>query len=390
MTQKVEKWDIFEVTLEGPKEGNPFLDVNISAIFKYKHRKVEVNGFYDGSGVYKIRFMPDKIGEWTYETNSNIKDLAGEKGCFTCKSPVSDHNHGPVRIHNKYHFVYEDGTPFYQLGTTCYVWNHQGDKLEEQTLETLKGAPFNKLRMCVFPKRYVFNQNEPELYPFEGSLEGEWDFSRFNPEFFQHLEKRIKNLRDIGIQADLILFHPYDDEKWGFSKMKKEIDNRYLSYITARLSSYRNIWWSMANEYDLMEDKSIQDWDRFFKIVQENDPYQHLRSIHNCREFYDHNKPWVTHCSIQRHDTEKADEWRNKYAKPIVIDECGYEGNNHHGWGNITAQEMVHRFWDGYCNGGYVGHGETYVNPEDILWWSKGGLLHGESPERLAFLKEIM
>jgi hypothetical protein len=37
-----------------------------------------------------------------------------------------------------------------------------------------------------------------------------------------------------------------------------------------------------------------------------------------------------------------------------------------------------------------VGHGETYLNPEDILWWSKGGVLHGQSPPRLAFLRKIL
>lgn len=389
MTTKIEKWDIFELTLEGPKTGNPFLEVDLTATFKYKHRTVEVAGFYDGEGVYKIRFMPDKEGEWTYETESNREKLNGKKGSFACVK-AENNNQGPVRVDNKYHFAYAEGTPFYQIGTTCYVWNHQGDELEEQTLETLKEAPFNKLRMCVFPKRYDFNQNEPEYYPFAGSLEGDWDFERFNPEFFQHLEKRIKQLRDIGVQTDLILFHPYDDEKWGFSRMDEKTDDRYLEYVVTRLAPYRNIWWSMANEYDLMGNKSMADWDRFFRIVQENDPYQHLRSIHNCRGFYDHGKPWVTHCSIQRHETEKTDEWRQKYGKPVVIDECGYEGNIHHGWGNITAKEMVHRFWAGFSNGGYVGHGETYVHPEDILWWSKGGVLHGESPPRLVFLKEIM
>ena len=40
--------------------------------------------------------------------------------------------------------------------------------------------------------------------------------------------------------------------------------------------------------------------------------------------------------------------------------------------------------------GCYVGHGETYMHPEDILWWAKGGVLHGESPARIAFLREIL
>jgi hypothetical protein len=74
----------------------------------------------------------------------------------------------------------------------------------------------------------------------------------------------------------------------------------------------------------------------------------------------------------------------------VVIDECRYEGNIPRAWGNISAQEMVHRFWEGTARGGYVGHGETYLHPEDILWWSRGGVLHGESPKRIAFLKRIL
>ncbi|MBD3244142.1 MAG: DUF4038 domain-containing protein, partial [Chitinivibrionales bacterium] len=186
----------------------------------------------------------------------------------------------------------------------------------------------------------------------------------------------------------IILFHP--DDRWGFSNIGRENDDRYLRYIVARLAAYRNVWWSFANEYDLMGAKTVGDWDRFFHIVQECDPYQHLRGIHNCREFYDHNKPWVTHCSVQHGDLAKVADWCRTYRKPVIVDECCYEGDIHHNWGNISARELVHRFWLGYSRGGYVGHGETYYHPQDILWWSKGGVLHGESPARIAFLRRIM
>ena len=59
-------------------------------------------------------------------------------------------------------------------------------------------------------------------------------------------------------------------------------------------------------------------------------------------------------------------------------------------WGQLSAEEMVHRFWQGAVAGVYVGHGETYLHPRDILWWSKGGVLHGQSPSRLAFLKQVL
>lgn len=383
----VECWDFIELAFNGPKLGNPFKDVDLSAEFKYKNKIMHTDGFYDGNGLYKIRFMPDKTGTWTYTTKSNIAELNSKEGTFQCIE-ASNENHGPVRVKNNYHFSYEDGTSYSPFGTTCYVWNHQGDELENKTLETLKTSPFNKIRMCVFPKHYNYNHNEPVYYPFEGSLENGFDFERFNPQFFNHLEKLIYALRELKIEADLILFHPYD--RWGFSTMTSETDDFYLKYIVARLSSFRNIWWSFANEFDLMKAKTTLDFDRFFNIVQERDPYQHLRSIHNCRGFYDHGKPWVTHCSIQHSNLSLTTEWRELYKKPVVIDECCYEGNISSTWGNITAEEMVNRFWEGFARGGYVGHGETYHSDDEILWWAKGGILHGKSPERITFLRKII
>ena len=34
--------------------------------------------------------------------------------------------------------------------------------------------------------------------------------------------------------------------------------------------------------------------------------------------------------------------------------------------------------------------GETYLSDDDVLWWAKGGKLKGKSPERIAFLRELM
>jgi hypothetical protein len=406
MTQ-VECWDIFELSLDGPQEGNPFVDVSYHARFRHEQRVVEVAGFYDGDGVYRVRYMPDAVGLWSYTTTSNRAELDGIEGQFTCTEP-SLGNHGPVRVRDTYHFCYADGSPYFLIGTTCYAWNHQGDAVEEQTLETLRTAPFNKLRMCVFPKHYAFNANEPVYHAFERTESGEWEYARFNPAFFQHLEQRIDDLRAQGIEADLILFHPYD--RWGYSMMDAETDDRYLEYVVARLAAYRNGWWSLANEYDFMMQarrmeerldegkrkrlKSEADWDHFFQLIQASDPCQHLRSVHNGSTLYNHTHPWVTHASIQNGsavaDFGRAVLYRDVYRKPIVFDEVCYEGNIPQRWGNLSAEEMVHRFWHGTIDGTYVGHGETYLHPQDILWWSKGGVLHGESPARIAFLREIL
>jgi len=383
---QVERWDVFELQLEGPSEGNPFCDVQLAAVFALEHRELRIDGFYDGEGRFLVRFMPDEIGAWRYVTESNCDDLDGVQGGFECVAP-GEGNHGPVSVRDGYHFRHADGWPHYSVGTTCYAWAHQRQALRLETLRTLSEAPFNKLRMCVFPKWYPYNQREPELHAFEPDGEGGWDYARLHPAYFQGLDACIEALMGLGIEADLILFHPYD--KWGYAEMGAETDAFFLRYVVARFAAYRNVWWSMANEFDLMK-KSMTDWDRIGRLVHQLDPYGHPRSIHNCRGFYDHAKAWVTHASVQHSDLERVGEWRHTYGKPVVVDECRYEGDIPRRWGNISARELTHRFWEAFARGGYAGHGETYLKPSGDLWWSHGGVLHGDSPARIAFLREVM
>ena len=306
--------------------------------------------------------------------------------------PPGPRNHGPVEVADRFHFAYRDGTRFVPIGTTAYAWTNQPEALQEHTLATLAASPFRKLRMCVFPKSYVFNTNEPISYPFARDREGNWDFTRFDPQFFRHLEMRIGQLTELGIETDLILFHAYD--RWGFSEMPQAADDRYVQYLVRRLGAHRAVWWSLANEYDLLSWKTAEDWERLAEVIRRNDHVGHLTSIHNCFGFYDHGRPWITHCSIQRTDVyrtaENTGEWRDTYGKPVVIDECGYEGDIDQGWGNLSGQELVRRFWEGAIRGGYVGHGETYLNEREELWWSKGGELTGDSPRRIRFLLKII
>ena len=77
--------------------------------------------------------------------------------------------------------------------------------------------------MCIFPKWFEFNRKEPPIYPFPRHAEAN-DCSHFNPAYFQHFDALILELRRIGVQADLILFHPYD--KWGYQSMPADVNER--------------------------------------------------------------------------------------------------------------------------------------------------------------------
>ena len=385
----VEQWGLYEISLVGPATGNPFIDVDLTASFTNGQKTLKVHGFYDGDGIYRIRFMPPETGSWKYQTQSNCPALNGQSGSLVAVAPMVGH-HGLVRVHNTYHFAYADGTPYVEIGTTSYSWIYSSEAEQEQTLATLKASPFDKLRMSLLPTRAG-----PNLYPYPQDSAGKWDPSRFNVAYFQNLEKRVSQLNDEGVQADLILFHPYNKGSMAwFDALDDAADDRYINYVIARLAAYPNVWWSLANEYGQVKNKTDADWDHFFQVVQADDPYDHLRSIHNAQKYYDPNKPWVTHASIQNgnavNDFGRAVLYRHLIPKPVVYDEVCYEGNAKARWGQLSGEDMVSRFWFGTIAGTYVGHSETFGNGHGGAWISNGGKLLGQSPPRLAFLRKIL
>ncbi|MBP1667443.1 MAG: alpha-L-rhamnosidase [Bacteroidetes bacterium] len=58
--RQIEQYAIFELELKGPSAGNPFTGVQLSAEFRLHNRSLYCDGFYDGDGIYRVRFMPDK------------------------------------------------------------------------------------------------------------------------------------------------------------------------------------------------------------------------------------------------------------------------------------------------------------------------------------------
>ena len=418
----MKQYDMMELTFQAPPPKDSQAAVDLTGTFEKDGKAVAVKGFYAGDGVYKIRFLPEEPGEYAYAVAGSCLP-APQTGRFNVAAADAG-RHGPVRAEGV-HLRCADGTWFSSFGTTVYALAHQSKALIDETMRTLSTAPFNKVRLCVFPKHYHYNHNEPDFYPFErkpgaeardfsapmGSAVGPgnpsetavndtWDVDRPCFAFWDALEARLMELDAMGIQADLILFHPYD--RWGFATMPMADNLTYLDYLMRRLSAFPNVWWSLANEYDLCLAKSLSDWQAIEAFVAENDPFHHLLSCHNCFEPWDFSRPNVTHVSWQSKQLHRVAELMRRYHKPVLIDECRYEGNLPQFWGNISGQEMTARFWRATVQGGWCTHGETFLpgtamgglatktGEEEVVWWARGGLLNGESPARIAFLRRII
>ena len=337
------QYETFEMTFQGAVLTDAWAQIDLRAEFTCGDTVQTVKGFYDGDGRYVVRFLPQKAGTWHWKVSGCIT-AEGEETC-----QEADAHHGLVQAVDS-QFAHEDGSLFIPFGTTVYALASQEDALVEETLESLKYSPFNKLRMCVFPKDYDYNKNEPPLYAFEKRPDGSWDTGRPTIAFWQRFERIMDRIGEMGIQVDLILFHPYD--RWGFAKMPQEDNLRYLDYLLRRFAAKAYIWWSLANEYDAnMDHKSLEDWEEIETYVADNDPYHHLLSCHNCMCFWDFSRKNVTHASIQTKALSEIPRWIRTYRKPVVIDECCYEGNLPHFWGSISGKEMVRRFWRCYASG---------------------------------------
>lgn len=378
----MEQYHMCELEFQGEALNSSWAQVDLTASFSKGGKEYSIPGFYAGNGSYKVRFLPETAGDWEYEVSGCIK-AAG----VVSVEPAQG-SHGLVRAEGL-HFVYQDGTFYYPFGTTVYALLHQKDMLIKQTMGSLRNAPFNKIRFCIFPKHYDYNHNEPSLFAFERNDDQSWDTGKPCFAFWDRLDEILFQLEAMEIQADLILFHPYD--RWGFSDMSQKDNLIYLDYLTRRLAAHPNVWWSLANEYDLCQQKTMDDWKKIETFVARHDSYGHLLSSHNCFKNWDYARPDVSHVSIQSKAINKVLDWRKKYQKPVIIDECCYEGNLPHSWGSISGREMTNRFWRIVTMGGYCTHGETFLDPEnEVLWWAKGGLLKGESPSRIEFLRQIV
>lgn len=386
----VEQWGLFELELTGARASDTA--VSLRATFGHDGSAVTVDGFWDGGDRYLVRFSPDRPGTWSYRTSSDDPLLDGAQGEFEVTA-ASAGNRGPVGVAGTFHFAHADGTPYRPVGTTVYNWVHQPGALYRQTVDAVAEAGFNKLRFLVFPQGGGHVAFVPPLFPFERDAEGRWRVDRPIPEFFRSIDRAVADLLERGIEADVIVFHPYDRGEYGLDGMSPEDDDAYVRYLIARIGAYRNVWWSLANEYDQLE-RPEERWDRVFETIRDHDAHGRLRSIHNWIDLYDYNKPWVTHASLQNGhavaDFGRASLYRDAYRKPIVMDEIKYEGDIPERWGHLSARELVHRFWIATVSGVYASHGESFLTDDGTLHIVIGGAFRGESPARLAFLRTLL
>ncbi|KAA5540876.1 nucleoside hydrolase-like domain-containing protein [Adhaeribacter rhizoryzae] len=83
LADQVPVYAVVEWVMQGPDQG-PAHDKPVLWL-ETENQKFE--GYYEGNGKYRARFVPKKVGEWSYVITSPVTAINGQKGQFTSVAP---------------------------------------------------------------------------------------------------------------------------------------------------------------------------------------------------------------------------------------------------------------------------------------------------------------
>jgi hypothetical protein len=367
----IQQYHSHDFTFRGPVQGNPF-DVELSAEFRGPNgAALKVPGFYDGDGVWKIRFSPPAVGSWSMRTSSPVSELNGKsESGIQCVPNRNPNIHGALRIDpaNPRHFVYEDGTRYFLMGYEAdWLWGIDMHDPERKVMRRLitqtAGFGFNHMLVNIYAHDTRWSpgrQNEwdygpPAMYAWEGTNEDP-NHSRMNVKFFQLYDGMMEALRDRGVVAHLMLKVYNKMVNWPPPHSKDE--ERYFRYVTARYQGFCNVVWDYSKEAKNEKDKALTK--KLIDLVRATDGYKRLTTIHDDKIY--HSDPAM----IANLDFY-SDQWHSRWAEKIAFDrnirewpavnvEFGYERGVdklptytiQHDW-----EEQLRRAWLVYLAGGY-------------------------------------
>lgn len=331
----VAQWEIFDWELKCNKPvANPFLDIEIQARFTCGDTCYDVDGFYDGDNIWRVRFAPPQQGVWHGETYANAAELHGQQTEFVSVEPIS---RGGLCIHPDYPhwFFRQDGKAQWVVNDGWYPHPLFEFRLDFEALDFPKPTEEDmRLYLEVLGQHKVNMTIEvDQLYARQTSLEDDsfnwpWkvtdartnhiDRDFFNLEYYRRMERTLQCAKDNGVFYGFeVLFdnsvfrsrewgnHPLNVRNggwlegdaqgtgWGSIFDLNDVTHvtyirRYIRYTVARLAAYWNLYWALGAESGNLSKvpgrecpaERIADWYSYWgDYIERKDPYKRLQAI---------------------------------------------------------------------------------------------------------------
>lgn len=327
--QTVGQWDRFEVAVKNAqKYADPYRDVTLDVTFtRPGGATVKFWGFYDGDATWRIRFMPDQLGQWRYAATFS-DGLRGARGTFTCVASDLPGMIGADK-HNPLWFGFTSGKH------TLIRSFHAGDRFfaknwpeaERQAfLDWAQQQGYNTLSIAShYLNRDVAGRGKgwetPALWPL-------------NAAEYERLEGVLDDLA-----ARRLIVFPFAGFLGRASNFPREAKEQalYLRYTIARLGAYWNLMLNVGGPEPELKNSAYMtraEVNRAGALIRRLDVFGHLLTVHTPtgdNPFRD--EAWLDYVTLQGPKTFDLRELsagllRNHHPnKPLYAQETLWSGN---------------------------------------------------------------
>lgn len=313
---------------------NPFSETELKVEFTRPDRTtLIIAGFFDRTGFWKFRIMPDMIGKWKYIawfTDDPGKKISGSFRCVTSDIPglIAADETNPVW------FGFKGGKHqlirSFHVGD-CFFADNWPDSERKQFLDWLVENKYNTISVA----SHLLNRNAENLGKGWNTPDL-WNAEKHqpNPEEYGKMERILDELA-----ARKIVVFPFA----GFFGQKSNyptdsLDQAlYIRYTISRLGSYWNILYSVAGPeplYRNVKQFTKHQVDQFGEMIAAQNTQGHLITVHNKKNsnpFVD--ALWATYQCLQGPTTLDPDSLyqglmahRNPH-QPVLAQEVLWYGN---------------------------------------------------------------
>lgn len=351
---------------------NPFKDVVLDATFNSPSgRKVPFFGFYDGDGkggqhgnVWKLRFMPDEVGQWSYKSRFSNGTPAAE-GSFVCVKDGA--RPGPLVVDGKL-FVQPDKRSFqpwsyYYSEAFCGDWTTVGKGIEN-TFAKERG--FNWC-CTTFWQGPLLKKHKWNALPFNGFypiLDG--DYTILDLRSWRHVDEVLNVLERYGIIW--FNFDGFVPNVGGTMSNKQRVNfdlqKVYVRNVVARLAAYWNVTWNITFEWnEFMDAEQVA---QLVDYVHTIDPWKHPVTVHDQGRFTS-GEEVITNLHVdfvtlqydagRCGDALKAAEFVSRFTGkcPVYAQEVTWEGPD-----KLDGNSVRHGAWGVVMAGGIVNYAEQF------------------------------
>jgi hypothetical protein len=284
-------YDIFETQLSNAKSYSNRFDfrvVELQATFTAPSgRTIGFFGFYDGDGnggqtgnVWKLRFMPDEVGTWTY----SLTWTDGTPGDTGTVRVIDKGLPGPLKIatDNPWYFMDSRGKPFHcrayaietflmYTPTKNFIWEIKYFKHLLQTRIIDRGYNFSVWNGLIDRKHL-----QPDVWGDATWWLNTTDTKRFNIPAWHAYEEALSLAKDNRVYVITFAGMIHQGAKYNFADFKA-----FLRYWVARLAPFYNFFgWSPTWEWtDIW---SANEVNQIMQYLHDIDPWKRLLSVHDC------------------------------------------------------------------------------------------------------------